>query len=120
LNSFQFGTEIVDEDTKMEGKRQLLRHKKQMERAAQRGLQKANIEKMKKGNFFSSMFSGKGTHTSSADVELRHIPEEITGWIEKKAPRQMKVRTGRGEERSDKWKGGIRVLVICVCIKVQM
>ena len=40
LSQFQFGTEIVDEDTKMEGKRQLLRHRKQAERACLRGLNK--------------------------------------------------------------------------------
>jgi len=122
LAHLQFGTEIVDEDTKMEGKRQLLRHRKQAERAALRGLNKEKYSKMKRASFWGMFKGGKKEEGAAlGDVEMRHQPDEvrksssppslvhppplyiplfcahplpptpqITGWIEKKAPKQLK------------------------------
>lgn len=78
LANFQFGTEIVDEDTKMEGKRQLQRHRKQAERACLRGLHKEQYTKMKRQSFWG-MFrggaggkAGAGGATKIDDIEMRH------------------------------------------------
>ena len=92
LPNLQFGTEIVSEDQMLEGKRQLLKHKKQMERAAARGLHKAKIDKMKRKSFFG-MFKSKSKKTGAEfyGTEMREMPKEISGWVEKKAPKQLKT-----------------------------
>lgn len=91
LPGFQFGTEFVPEDQMMEGRRQLLKHKKQMERAAARGLTKAKIDKMKRKSFFGIFKYNKPKMTRDEGMELREMPDEISGWVEKKAPKQLKT-----------------------------
>jgi len=90
LPGFQFGTEFVPEDQMMEGRRQLLKHKKQMERAAARGLTKAKIDKMKRKSYFG-IFKSRPKKGGDEAVELREVPQEISGWVEKKAPKQLKT-----------------------------
>ena len=97
LPSLQFGTELVDEGAKHEGIRQLVRHRKQMERTQQRGVKKNLLAKMKGVGYFTSLWKGEKAEEVSGDgegvkeKELRHIPQEITGWIEKKAVKQLKT-----------------------------
>ncbi|GMH84178.1 hypothetical protein TL16_g09840 [Triparma laevis f. inornata] len=93
LPQFQFGTEFVTEDQMMEGRRQLLKHRKQMERSAARDATRKKIADMRGKKGFFGMFKGTKSQspTKGGETELRAMPQEISGWVEKKAPKQLKT-----------------------------
>ncbi len=119
MPNMQFGAEIITEEQLREGKRQLLRHKKQTERAYRRqGLKNviAGIAKNDEGGFIAMVFgwfggteesksSSSSFAQSNADAERPTIkePPALSGSVERKGAATLGISGGWKE-----WYGEVR------------
>eukprot|EP00602_Paraphysomonas_sp_CaronLab_P001506 CAMPEP_0185028822 /NCGR_PEP_ID=MMETSP1103-20130426/14844_1 /TAXON_ID=36769 /ORGANISM="Paraphysomonas bandaiensis, Strain Caron Lab Isolate" /LENGTH=700 /DNA_ID=CAMNT_0027563365 /DNA_START=809 /DNA_END=2911 /DNA_ORIENTATION=+ len=122
LEKFQFGSEILTEDQLREGRRQLARHKRLMERSARRASLKARIETAKGGvasvvaalpvpvkSLFSSLrFWRRREYDGSEelqDLELADneeedvVPNILKGWGERKESKTRGLSVGAWQRR---------------------
>lgn len=106
LEKFQFGAEILTEEQLREGKRQLARHKRTMERAYQRKNLRQHINGSPNSNppfkSVTSMFKRGGNNSpnecesndNSEQIDIEQGPSkppELRGWAEKKGQKKFGV-----------------------------